>query len=113
MRVEGGPFSGYSAELNGRQHFRIPYSKTGRLNICGPKARVSMFAVVRIVRGPTLADRIAALEVGLTALMCAVTVYAVDRDAHDLLFVLVIIAIVGFTASVAVSTAIEHESGDR
>lgn len=48
-RVEGGPFSGYSAELNGRQYFRIPYAETGDLNISGASAEVSMFAVVRIV----------------------------------------------------------------
>jgi hypothetical protein len=48
-RVDGGPFSGYSAELNGRQYFHIRYADTGDLNISGPDARVSMFAVVRIV----------------------------------------------------------------
>jgi hypothetical protein len=48
-RVEGGPFSGYSAEFNGKQYFKIPYSETGDLNIGGPDAQVSMFAVVRIV----------------------------------------------------------------
>ena len=48
-RVEGGPFSGYSAELNGKQYFKIPYAQTGDLNICGSNAQVSLFAVVRIV----------------------------------------------------------------
>lgn len=48
-RVAGGPFSGYAAELNGRQYFRIPYAETRDLNIAGPRAQVSMFAVVRIV----------------------------------------------------------------
>jgi hypothetical protein len=48
-RVEGGPFSGYSAELNGKQYFHILYAETGDLNIGGPEAQVSMFAVVRIV----------------------------------------------------------------
>lgn len=48
-RVKEGPFSGYSAELNGKQYFRIPYAETGDLNICGPQAQVSMFAAVRIV----------------------------------------------------------------
>ena len=38
-----------SAKLNGKQYFRIPYAKTGKLNIFGPNAQVSMFAVVRIV----------------------------------------------------------------
>ena len=48
-RVEGGPFSGYAAELNGKQYFSIPYAETGDLNISGPDAQASMFAVVRIV----------------------------------------------------------------
>ncbi|MFO0956567.1 MAG: hypothetical protein U0800_03760 [Isosphaeraceae bacterium] len=47
-RVAGGPYSGYSADLNGRQYFRIPYAETGDLNISGPQAKVSMFAVVKI-----------------------------------------------------------------
>lgn len=47
-RVEGGPFSGCSAELNGKQYFRIPYVETGDLNISGKDAQVSMFAVLRI-----------------------------------------------------------------
>ena len=48
-RVAGGPFSGYSAELTGKQYFHIPYAKTGDLNIAGKTAQVSLFAVVRIV----------------------------------------------------------------
>ena len=48
-RVAGGPYSGYAADLNGRQYFKIPYAETGDLNISGPDAQVSMFAVVRIV----------------------------------------------------------------
>lgn len=48
-RVEGGPFSGYAAELNGRQYFSIPYAETGDLNISGKDAQIAMLAVVRIV----------------------------------------------------------------
>lgn len=48
-RVEGGPFSGYAAELDGKRYFSIPYAETRDLNISGPKAQVTMFAVVRIV----------------------------------------------------------------
>jgi hypothetical protein len=47
-RVEGGPFSGYSAKLNGRQWFRIEHEALGDLNICGKEAEVSMFAAVLI-----------------------------------------------------------------
>lgn len=48
-RTSGGPFSGYSAELNGKQYFEIPHAELRDLNISGPTAEVSMFAVVRIV----------------------------------------------------------------
>jgi hypothetical protein len=48
-RVDEGPYSGYAAALDGTRYFRIPYEETGSLNICGPEAQVSMFAVVRIV----------------------------------------------------------------
>jgi len=48
-RVEGGAFSGYSAQLNGHQFLKIAYADTGDLNISGPRAQVSMFAVVRLV----------------------------------------------------------------
>jgi hypothetical protein len=47
-RLEEGPYSGHSARLNGKQYFKIPYAETGKLNIAGPDAQVSMFAVVRI-----------------------------------------------------------------
>ena len=48
-RVEGGSFSGYTAEFNGKQYLKLPYADTGALNISGPDAQVSMFAVVRII----------------------------------------------------------------
>ena len=48
-RVEGGPYSGYAAELSSKQYFHILYAETGDLNIAGKDAQVSMFAVVRIV----------------------------------------------------------------
>jgi hypothetical protein len=48
-RVAGGPYSGHAAEFNGKQYLRLRYAETGPLNISGPDAQVSMFAVVRIV----------------------------------------------------------------
>jgi hypothetical protein len=47
-RAEGGPFSGYSAQLNGKQYWQIKHADLGDLDISGPKAQVSMFAVVFI-----------------------------------------------------------------
>jgi len=47
-RVAGGPFSGYSAELNGGQYWQIKHNQLGDLDISGKDAQVSMFAVVFI-----------------------------------------------------------------
>lgn len=57
-RVDGGSFSGYSVQFDGKHYFRIPYEELHDLNICGPDAQVSMFAVVRLdemKRGVTIA----------------------------------------------------------
>ena len=57
-RAEGGSFSGYSADFQGKQYFKIPYADIGKLNIHGLDAQVSMFAVVRLEemkRGVTIA----------------------------------------------------------
>ncbi len=48
VRVDEGPYSGHSAKLTGHNYFRIPYAETRDLNISGPDAEVSMFAVVKI-----------------------------------------------------------------
>jgi len=47
-RVEGGPYSGYSMELNGTNYLELAHEQLGALNISGPTAQVSMFAVVKI-----------------------------------------------------------------
>lgn len=47
-RVSGGAFSGYAAAFDGKCYFRLPADQLGALNISGPTAQVSMFAVVRL-----------------------------------------------------------------
>ncbi len=65
--------------------------------------------VYRLVAGPSLADRVIALDVTLMALMGAITVDAVRRDDATNLVLLVVLAIVGFTATVAASQFLEHQ----
>ncbi|MBA2113250.1 hypothetical protein [Bremerella alba] len=48
-RADQGPYSGHSVDFNGKQYLELPYEKTGKLNISGPDAQVSMFAVVRVI----------------------------------------------------------------
>ena len=66
-------------------------------------------ALLRLVIGPDVADRVVALDVALMALMSGVAVHAADTGDTTYLDVLVVIAIVGFTATVAASRFIERE----
>ena len=70
-------------------------------------------AAVRLLLGPSLADRVAALDVALLSLMGAIAADAAGRGDTTNLPLLVVISIVGFTATVAASRFIEHENGRR
>lgn len=65
----------------------------------------------RLLRGPGLADRVVALDVVLISLMGGIAVRAAETGTSTHLDLLVVIAIVGFTATVAASRFIEYESG--
>ncbi|MFO0926242.1 MAG: hypothetical protein U0736_04270 [Gemmataceae bacterium] len=57
-RVVGGPFSGYAAAFDGKHYLRLPHAELGALDMGGPDAQVSMFAVARVdemKRGVTIA----------------------------------------------------------
>lgn len=45
-RAEGGPYSGYCSVLDGKQYFEIKHDNLRDLDINGPNAQVSLFAVV-------------------------------------------------------------------
>lgn len=70
-------------------------------------------AGARLLYGPHLADRVVALDVLLVTLMGALAIDAADRGSTTNLRLLVVIAIVGFTATVAASRFIEHEERGR
>ena len=78
-------------------------------------AAIACFAVAglcgayRLLAGPHLADRVMALDVMLVSLMGAITVDAARRHDTTYLVLLVVIAIIGFTATVAAGRFIEHE----
>lgn len=79
--------------------------------VFGALSLTAAAGAIRIVRGPVLADRVAALDVMLIALMSAIAANAAFRDDTSGLPILVVIAIVGFTATVAASRFVEHEAG--
>jgi multicomponent Na+:H+ antiporter subunit F len=65
-------------------------------------------AAYRVLRGPALADRVVALDVGLMCLMAGVAVDAAGSGSSTSLVLIVVIAVIGFTATVAASSFIER-----
>lgn len=66
-----------------------------------------IFAGVRLIRGPSLADRVISLDAALVALMGAIGTRVAETGDSLYIGVLVVIAIVAFTATVALSRFIE------
>lgn len=67
-------------------------------------------ALWRLVVGPTLADRVIALDLLLISLMTGIAIDAGVRGDSSILILLVVIAIIGFTATVAATSFIEREA---
>lgn len=70
-------------------------------------------ALYRLLVGPTLADRIIALDLALICLMSGIAIDAANRGVTTWLNLLVVIAIVGFTATVATTRFIERDAERR
>ncbi|MEM9132471.1 MAG: monovalent cation/H+ antiporter complex subunit F [Actinomycetota bacterium] len=66
--------------------------------------------VYRLLRGPSLIDRVVALDVALISLMGAITIDAADRNDPTNLVMLVVLAIVGFTATVVAARFMETDA---
>jgi len=62
---------------------------------------------VRLVRGPSLADRVISLDAALVALMGAIGTRVAETGDTLYIGILVVIAIVAFTATVVLSRFIE------
>ncbi len=67
----------------------------------------------RIWKGPTLSDRVAALDVALISLMSAIAIYAGETGETTYLNLLVVLAVVGFTATVAATRYIDTKDGAK
>jgi multicomponent Na+:H+ antiporter subunit F len=66
-----------------------------------------LLAGVRLVLGPSLADRVISLDAALVALMGAIGIRVAEAGDTIYIGVLVVIAIVAFTATVVLSRFIE------
>ncbi|MGH1503281.1 MAG: monovalent cation/H+ antiporter complex subunit F [Acidimicrobiales bacterium] len=62
---------------------------------------------VRLIAGPGLADRIMALDVVIVSLMGAIAADAARRDDDTFLMVPVVLAVIGFTATLAATTLVD------
>ncbi|WP_025780488.1 monovalent cation/H+ antiporter complex subunit F [Brevibacterium sp. VCM10] len=62
-----------------------------------------VIALFRIVRGPSILDRMIGTDVVLASIMCGLGGYMALSDRTDLLPVLVVLAMLGFVGSVSVS----------
>ncbi|MYG94530.1 MAG: K+/H+ antiporter subunit F [Acidimicrobiia bacterium] len=80
----------------------IAFGCFGLAGVCG---------VGRLLIGPGLADRVIALDVVLVSLMGAITVHAARSGQSIYLVLLVVLAMVGFTATVAASRFVEDDAG--
>ena len=66
-----------------------------------------LLALVRALRGPTLADRIIALDLILLLLAGGVAVQAARTGSEAFIGVLIVVALVAFTGTVLVARFIE------
>jgi len=64
--------------------------------------------VIRVLRGPTLADRIVALDGLLTVAVLGIAVYAVRTGSAFALDAMVVVAFVGFVGTSVVARYIER-----
>lgn len=67
-----------------------------------------VLAFVRLVRGPSLPDRVVALELITMAGIGIVAVYAVLTEQTSLLDVALILALIGFLSAVAFATYVQR-----
>ena len=66
-----------------------------------------VLAGIRLVRGPDLADRVISLDAALVALMGAIGTRVAETGETLYIGILVVIAIVAFTATVVLSRFVE------
>ena len=66
-------------------------------------AVASVIAVIKIIRGPAILDRVLGTDVLLATIMCGLGAYIAFSGRHDLLVVLLVFSLFGFVGSVSVS----------
>jgi len=73
-----------------------------------PLLSIAVFlAFVRLVRGPTLPDRVVALDLIATLMIGIIAVYAIATDEPVLLDLAIVLALISFLGTVAFAHYIE------
>ena len=67
-----------------------------------------ILAFVRLVRGPSLPDRVVALDIAITMAMGIISVYAVQNNQPIFLDVALILALLSFLGTIAFAYYIER-----
>jgi multicomponent Na+:H+ antiporter subunit F len=67
-----------------------------------------ILAFVRLVRGPSLPDRVVALDIAITMAMGIIAVYAVQNNQPIFLDVALILALLSFLGTIAFAYYIER-----
>lgn len=67
-----------------------------------------ILAFIRLVRGPSLPDRVVALDIAITMAMGIISVYAVQNNQPAFLDVALILALLSFLGTVAFAYYIER-----
>lgn len=68
----------------------------------------SAVATIRLLIGPGLAERIVALDVALLCFMGALACYSASTGSTIYLIAVVVLAIIGFTATVSAARFLQH-----
>jgi multicomponent Na+:H+ antiporter subunit F len=64
--------------------------------------------IFRLARGPTIADRVVALDLMATSVVCAAAVHAIRFDHRAFLDVALVLALVAFISTVAFARYLER-----
>ncbi len=71
----------------------------------------ALLCLVRLARGPSLADRVVALDALVLVVVSGIAVHAVRTGDGTYLDVLVVVALLGFVGTVTVARFIEWRGG--
>lgn len=67
-----------------------------------------ILAFVRVVRGPSLPDRVVALELFVSIVVGLVGLYAISTDVSSFLDAAIVIALMGFLAAIGFARFLER-----